>query len=263
MFTATEADYQIDDADAALVVNAGAGRTRPAAAPRIAVDDLRRTRQRQARCPTPPTEPDDLALLIYTSGSTGRPKGVMLSHANIAAMASMMAEALDVTGDDHCLLVLPLFHVNAICVSFLTPMSVGGQLSVLARFSPEHLPRPRSSSCGPTYFSAVPTIYAHLVALPADVTVDTSSLRFAICGAAPASTELLAGDRAALRLPAARGLRPDRGHLRLDRQPARRHRRARHRRGRPARPARRGHRARRRARCPPASAARSSSRAPT
>jgi long-chain acyl-CoA synthetase len=44
----------------------------------------------------------------------------------------------------------------------------------------------------PSYFSAVPTIYTMLAALPPDVTTDTSSVRFAICGAAPAPAELLA-----------------------------------------------------------------------
>jgi acyl-CoA synthetase (AMP-forming)/AMP-acid ligase II len=42
-----------------------------------------------------------------------------------------------------------------------------------------------------TYFSAVPTIYTMLANLPAEVTPDTSSVRFAVCGAAPASVELL------------------------------------------------------------------------
>jgi acyl-CoA synthetase (AMP-forming)/AMP-acid ligase II len=41
----------------------------------------------------------------------------------------------------------------------------------------------------PTYFSGVPTIYAMLLAQPRDA--DFSSVRFAACGAAPASKELL------------------------------------------------------------------------
>ena len=48
-----------------------------------------------------------------------------------------------------------------------------------------------SSRCGATYFSAVPTIYTMLSDLPAEVRPDTSSVRFAVCGAAPASVELL------------------------------------------------------------------------
>jgi acyl-CoA synthetase (AMP-forming)/AMP-acid ligase II len=43
----------------------------------------------------------------------------------------------------------------------------------------------------PTYFSAVPSILSMLVSLPDDVQPDTSSLRFAGCGAAPLSEELL------------------------------------------------------------------------
>jgi acyl-CoA synthetase (AMP-forming)/AMP-acid ligase II len=190
MFTAHEADYQINDAGAAVVVNAGPDAPN-GGCPSIGVDQLRRTRRGDRTLPPPVTEPGDLALLIYTSGSTGRPKGVMLTHGNIGAMASMMAEHLKITGDDHCLLILPLFHVNAICISFLTPIAVGGQLTVLQRFQPlEFLAA--IEQYRPTYFSAVPTIYSHLVAQPADVAADTSSIRFAICGAAPASTELLA-----------------------------------------------------------------------
>ena len=89
------------------------------------------------------------------------------------------------TSDDHCLLVLPLFHVNAICISFLMPMSVGGQLTVLERFQPLAF-LAAVEKHRPTYFSAVPTIYSYLVSQPEDVVADTSSLRFAICGAAPA-----------------------------------------------------------------------------
>jgi long-chain acyl-CoA synthetase len=42
-----------------------------------------------------------------------------------------------------------------------------------------------------TYFSAVPTIYARLAELPEQELRDTSSVRFAVCGAAPVSKELL------------------------------------------------------------------------
>jgi long-chain acyl-CoA synthetase len=188
VFTANEADYQINDADAVLVVNVDA--TSPnGGRSSLSVDELRRT-PRGESLPAAPSNPEDIALLIYTSGSTGRPKGVMLSHGNLDAMAQMMVDSLRFTAADHCLLVLPLFHVNAICVSFLTTMVVGAQLSVLSRFHPLEFLQ-SIETLRPTYFSAVPTIYAHLVSLPQEVRTDTSSLRFGICGAAPASRELL------------------------------------------------------------------------
>lgn len=139
---------------------------------------------------TPHEDVSALALLIYTSGTTGTPKGVMLDHANLDAMAQMGREALQIGRTDRCLLILPLFHVNGIVVSVITPLMAGASVVIADRFAPYAffavIERER-----PTYFSAVPTIYTMLAALPDNVIPDTSSLRFAICGAAPASAELL------------------------------------------------------------------------
>jgi acyl-CoA synthetase (AMP-forming)/AMP-acid ligase II len=188
-FTATEAEYQINDAGAALVVNNG--KTAPnGGQPSIGVDELRRL-PRGRMMPTARTADGDIALLIYTSGSTGHPKGVMLSHGNIAAMASMIVTRLDITQQDHCLLVLPLYRVNAIFVSFLAPLLAGAQLSVLDRFRPREF-LSAIERLRPTYFSAVPATYTLLVSQRAEVRADTSSLRFAVCGPAPASPELIA-----------------------------------------------------------------------
>jgi long-chain acyl-CoA synthetase len=134
--------------------------------------------------------PDDaLALLVYTSGTTGRPKGVMLDHANLHAMCAMVIDASSVGNADHSLLILPLFHVNGIVAGTLAPLVAGGRVTVAGRFSPKSFWN-RVEQSGATYFSAVPTIYIMLADLPAEI-VDTSSVRFAACGAAPASVELL------------------------------------------------------------------------
>ncbi|MGP4050682.1 class I adenylate-forming enzyme family protein [Streptomyces sp. 2A115] len=138
----------------------------------------------------PLLDPATLALLIYTSGTTGVPKGVMLDHANIDAMVEMGRQALEIGPADRCLLILPLFHVNGIVVSVLLPLLVGASVAIAGRFDPrtffDLVEQER-----PSFFSAVPTIYSMLAALPADVRPDTSSLRFGVCGAAPASAELL------------------------------------------------------------------------
>ncbi|MEU3782801.1 AMP-binding protein [Streptomyces sp900129855] len=138
----------------------------------------------------PLLDPATLALLIYTSGTTGVPKGVMLDHGNIDAMVEMGRQALEVGPADRCLLILPLFHVNGIVVSVLMPLLVGASVVIAGRFDPrtffDLVERER-----PSFFSAVPTIYSMLAALPDEVRPDTSSLRFGVCGAAPASAELL------------------------------------------------------------------------
>ncbi len=186
VFTANEAAYQIQDSGAVLLLTSTADADY--GVPVVLAKDL--PARSAGTAPEPATGLGDLALLIYTSGSTGRPKGVMLDHSNLAAMASSLAVAMRLGPADHCLLVLPLFHVNAICVSFLAPMVSGAQVTILARFAP-HTFLEAVERYRPTYFAAVPAIYARLAELPGDVRPDTSSVRFAVCGAAPVPKELL------------------------------------------------------------------------
>jgi len=185
--TDVEVTRQLDDSAAKLLVieedAAGVG-----GVPTLSIADLARETLVEV---APVENASGLALLIYTSGTTGVPKGVMLDHANLDAMTAMGQEALQVGGDDRCLLILPLFHVNGIVVSILTPLRAGASVVIAERFNPNSffdvIARER-----PTFFSAVPTIYSMLAALPDDVRPDTSSVRYAVCGAAPASAELLA-----------------------------------------------------------------------
>jgi long-chain acyl-CoA synthetase len=144
-----------------------------------------------ARLEEPAQVPDDaLALLIYTSGTTGRPKGVMLDHANLNAMCRIVIDHFALTKADHSLLILPLFHVNGIVAGTLSSLLAGGRTTVAGRFSPKTF-WGRIEQSRATYFSAVPTIYTMLADLPAEISPDMSSVRFAVCGAAPASVELL------------------------------------------------------------------------
>ncbi|KRC56928.1 MULTISPECIES: class I adenylate-forming enzyme family protein [unclassified Nocardioides] len=131
----------------------------------------------------------DFALVIYTSGTTGRPKGVLLDHDNLDAMSASLIAHFSLSPADRSLLVLPLFHANGLIAGTLSVLRAGGDVVVAPRFSPEtfwdHVEAAR-----PTYFSAVPTIYAMLEART-EREVDTSSLRFVICGAAPMPAELI------------------------------------------------------------------------
>jgi long-chain acyl-CoA synthetase len=186
--TDVETTRQLDDSNARLiVVEDGTSPSRDIAT--LPVSELRGDSERSQRQPV--VDSSALALLIYTSGTTGVPKGVMLDHANLEAMTAMGRDALKVGPDDRCLLILPLFHVNGIVVSILTPLLVGASVVIADRFNPRTFFGTIETE-RPTFFSAVPTIFSMLAALPDDVRPDTSSVRFAVCGAAPASAELLA-----------------------------------------------------------------------
>jgi len=202
--TSRETIHQMTDSGARLLISTSGDRVLDHV-PALPVAALHGGVQYGAHYAAPPV--DDaaaLALLIYTSGTTGLPKGVMLDHANIEAMAEMSRQAMQIVAADHCLLVLPLFHVNGIVASILTPLLAGSRVTIRARFDIETF-FADVEQLRPTYFSAVPTIYALLNALPPDVKPDTSSLRYGICGAAPASAELLTSFEARYGFPLVEG----------------------------------------------------------
>src|SRR5204863_8920817 len=78
--------------------------------------------------------PDDPALILYTSGTTGRPKGAMLTHGNLLSNARLIAAWLRLGPADRFLMVMPLFHANAIVLGLVTPLVAGGSVVIADRF---------------------------------------------------------------------------------------------------------------------------------
>lgn len=183
-----EIEFQTSDADVkTLIVEPDTDL--PVTCPTLTCDELL-TAIDGAGLPAVDVDGSDIALLIYTAGTTGKPKGVMTTHANIEAMTATFVDHFAFDDADHSLLVLPLFHANGVVLGTLSPLRAGGRATIVGRFRPDDF-FPAVERHRPTYFSAVPAIYAMLTALPSDVRPDTSSLRFGICGAAPMPADLI------------------------------------------------------------------------
>ena len=141
----------------------------------------------------PLTTAQDEAVIIYTSGTTGKPKGVLLTHGNLLSNAKQIAEWLRLTEEDRSLMIMPLFHVNALMTTCLASLWVGGSVVLAARFSASRHWESVSRH-GITYFGSVATMLSMLnQAYPEGVPsgADTSRLRFALCGSAPVPVEVL------------------------------------------------------------------------
>ena len=83
----------------------------------------------------PPPSAEDVALLMYSSGSTGQPKAAIHSHRTVLAHGRNSICSHQLTAEDRSLLVLPLYHINAECVTLIPTLLSGGSVVVPHHFS--------------------------------------------------------------------------------------------------------------------------------
>ncbi|MDB5367061.1 MAG: AMP-binding protein [Rhodospirillales bacterium] len=138
--------------------------------------------------------PHGNASLFATGGTTGEPKLAPHTHANESFMAWAIGEAIGLTEHDVLLCGLPLFHVNGITVTGLSPFACGAHVVLLGAQGYRDAQMRAGfwrivERFGASLFSAVPTVLDALLAVPVDG-ADTSSLRAVVCGAAPLSADL-------------------------------------------------------------------------
>jgi acyl-CoA synthetase (AMP-forming)/AMP-acid ligase II len=78
--------------------------------------------------------------LLYTSGTTGQPKGCVLTNQYFLHSGDWYRDVgglIDLSPDrERMITPLPLFHMNAMAVSLMAMLSVGGCLTILDRFHP-------------------------------------------------------------------------------------------------------------------------------
>jgi len=132
------------------------------------------------------------ALLMYTSGTTGRPKGVVLTQSSLIAGGETPCLAHELTTADRALCVLPLFHINGLCVTVMGPLVSGGSVVMPSRFSASSFwGWIQLYSC--TWFSVVPTQISYLLHAPindSECHDGCPSVRFGRSASAPLSPDV-------------------------------------------------------------------------
>jgi acyl-CoA synthetase (AMP-forming)/AMP-acid ligase II len=121
--------------------------------------------------------------LIYTSGTTGLPKGVINSHASYLAVGRETVDMIELTPEDRCMIVLPLFHANPQMYAVMSALVVGSALIIRRKFSASGF-FDDARRFAATGFTFVGTILSILAARHTGKDVD-HQLRFCLGGGAP------------------------------------------------------------------------------
>jgi long-chain acyl-CoA synthetase len=139
-----------------------------------------------------PQKPSDPFLLLYSSGTTGRPKGILLKNEGQLSICRSMASIDLVHEGDVMLLLLPMFHVNPICVWTYPLMYCGQTICIRKTFSPNDFWQP-ILDYGVTILMGVPAMYAFVLLMVDQATIDRSKLKlkYAFSGAAPMPVDLI------------------------------------------------------------------------
>ena len=108
-------------------------------------------------------QPDDVALILHTSGTTSRPKIVPLTQTNICISARDIRKTFNLTDNDRCLNVMPLFHIHGLIGGLLSMLAAGASVVCTPGFDAlkffEWVQELR-----PTWYTAVPTMHQAILA---------------------------------------------------------------------------------------------------
>lgn len=102
--------------------------------------------------------PDAEALVLHTSGTTSRPKVVPLTQTNLLASARNIAETLQLSPGDHCLNIMPLFHIHGLIAVLLSSMKAGASVCCTPGFNALKFFE-LAVDQNPSWYSGVPTMH--------------------------------------------------------------------------------------------------------
>jgi len=177
-FTHADFDFYLRDLGArALLVEHDSNTTAIASAEALGIKVLRIHKAPKAGAfdladSIRPTQPDwpgenSAALLLHTSGTTSKPKLVSLSSRNLCASAQNIARTLDLSPEDRCLNIMPLFHIHGLMAAVLASLASGASVVCPGGAYASNF-FAWMAAYRPTWYTAVPTMHQGILARAAD-----------------------------------------------------------------------------------------------
>jgi long-chain acyl-CoA synthetase len=134
---------------------------------------------------------DEVCMQPYTSGSTGKPKGVLLTHGGQIWNADVLRKFDAIDHTERALVAVPLYHKNAMAGTVKPFLIGGGSQVILPGFDPVEVIK-AIDRYKVTFMTGVPAMFSMVLAQKEELRKrDVSSLRYAGCGSAEVSEELL------------------------------------------------------------------------
>src|SRR5262245_22998476 len=142
--------------------------------------------ERQAAC-----DPDDVINIQYTSGTTGFPKGAQLTHFNIVADASYIAECMKFSEHDRLCIPVPFYHCFGCVLGTLCCITRGAAMVIPAEyFDPlKTLAAVDQERC--TALHGVPTMFIAELQHPDFARFSFPALRTGIMAGSPCPIEVM------------------------------------------------------------------------
>jgi fatty-acyl-CoA synthase len=142
--------------------------------------------RRQGEC-----DPDDVINIQYTSGTTGFPKGAQLTHFNVVADASYIAQCMKFTEEDRLCIPVPFYHCFGCVLGTLCCVTRGAAMIIPAEyFDPlKTLAAVENERC--TALHGVPTMFIAELQHPDIEKFTFPALRTGIMAGSPCPIEVM------------------------------------------------------------------------
>ena len=138
---------------------------------------------RQAEERAAAVTPDDVSDILFTSGTTGRSKGAMSAHRQSLAVARAWADCAGLTAADRYLVVNPFFHSFGFKAGILACLVSGATMVPQLAYDAGQAMRLVEAE-RITVLPGAPTVYQTILDHSDRASLDLSSLRIAVTGAA-------------------------------------------------------------------------------
>jgi len=136
-------------------------------------------------------DPEAPAFILHTSGTTADPNLVPFSHRNMLAVTERLQTWFELTPQDRCLNVSPVYYSHALTTTVLPPLLTGGSVGFPANATNVDLSE-WFSDLRPTWYSAGPTLHLSVLdkAQGRPDALTMHSLRFISSAGAPLARDV-------------------------------------------------------------------------